>query len=105
MAALARVAAPDGREGRLAALGDADFVTNLHVNVLGNRDLLLTVGELVARGEPLTGARPAVLPGGTFSPLTLTAREARGILWGGVVAPSTILAAVALWLTHRRRFA
>ena len=105
VAALARIAAPDGREGRLAALGDADFVTNLHVNVLGNRDLLLTVGELVARGEPLTGARPAAPPGGTFSPLTLTAREARGILWGGVVAPSTILAAVALWLTRRRRFA
>jgi len=105
VAALARVGAPGGGEGRLVALGDSDFVTNLHVNVLGNRDLLLTVGELVARGEALTGARPAARPGGTFSPLTLTAREARGILWGGVVAPSALLAAVALWMTRRTRLA
>jgi len=105
VAALARVGAPDDREGRLAVLGDADFVTNLHVNVLGNRDLLLAVAGLVARGDPLTGARPPAPPGGTFSPLTLTAREARAILWGGVVAPSALLAAAALWMARRRRLA
>ena len=105
VAALARVGAPDDREGRLAVLGDADFVTNLHVNVLGNRDLLLAVAGLVARGDPLTGARPPAPPGGTFSPLTLTAREARGILWGGVVTPSALLAATALWMARRRRVA
>src|SRR5437867_3057415 len=56
VAALARIDGSDGREGRLAALGDADFVSNLHANVLGNRDLLLAVAGLVARGDALTGA-------------------------------------------------
>ena len=108
VAALARIGGAggsNGAEGRLAVVGDADFVTNLHVNVLGNRDLLLAVGGLVARGDALTGARPPAPPGGTFSPLTLTAREARAILWGAVVSPSALLAATALWMARRRRLA
>jgi hypothetical protein len=95
VAALARVPAAGGREGRLLVVGDADFVTNLHVNVLGNRDFLLLASGLLARSDPLAAARPAVSPGGTFSPLTLTAREARLVFWGAVVAPSALLAALA----------
>ena len=105
VAALARIEGSDGREGRLAALGDADFVSNLHANVLGNRDLLLAVAGLVARGDALTGARPPAPPGGTFSPLMLTVGEARAILWGGVVTPSALLATAALWMARRRRLA
>jgi gliding motility-associatede transport system auxiliary component len=105
VAVFARVTAPGGREGRLVVIGDADFVSNLHLNVLGNRDLLLTAAELVARADPLAASRPAAAPGGTFSPLTLTAREARLVFWGVVVAPTFALAAVALGLARRRRFA
>jgi ABC-type uncharacterized transport system involved in gliding motility auxiliary subunit len=91
-------------EGRLVVIGDADFVTNLHLNVLGNRDLLLTAAELVARADPLAAARPPAPPGGTFSPLTITAREARLVFWAVVVAPSATLAGLAL-LQARRRLA
>jgi ABC-type uncharacterized transport system involved in gliding motility auxiliary subunit len=105
VATFVRVPGAEGREGRLVAVGDADFVTNLHVNVLGNRDLLLITAELVARADALAAARPSAPPGGTFSPLTLTAREARIVFWGAVVAPSALLAAIALVMARRRRFA
>jgi ABC-type uncharacterized transport system involved in gliding motility auxiliary subunit len=92
-------------EGRLLAVGDSDFVTNLHVNVLGNRDLLLAAAGLVARAEALAAARPSAPPGGTFSPVTLTAREARLVFWAVVVAPAALLGMVALATARRRRFA
>src|SRR5207249_4171992 len=76
IATFTRVPVAGGREGRVVVIGDADFATNLHLGVLGNRDLLLTTAELVARADALAAARPAAAPGGTFSPLTLTAREA-----------------------------
>ena len=100
VAALARAGA-----GRLLVVGDADFVTNLHLNVLGNRDWLLAAAGLAAREEVLVAARPPGPPGGTFSALTLTAREARLVFWGAVVAPSALLAAAALATARRRRFA
>jgi hypothetical protein len=100
VAALART-----ERGALVVVGDADFVTNLHLNVLGNRDLLLTAAELAARADVLAAERPAAPPHGTFSPLTLTAHEARIVFWGAVVAPSAALAGVALAMGRRRRFA
>jgi len=105
IAAFARIDAPGGREGHLLAVGDADFVTNPHLDVLGNRDLLLAAASLTARAAPLTAARPPAPPGGTFSPLALTAREARAILWGTVLVPSALLAATALLLARRARLA
>jgi ABC-type uncharacterized transport system involved in gliding motility auxiliary subunit len=105
IAAFVRVPGARGREGRLVVIGDSDFVTNLHLNVLGNRDLLLTTAELVARADALAAARPPQPPGGTFSPLTLTAREAHLVFWGAVVGPSAALALVALAMARRRRFA
>jgi hypothetical protein len=105
VAALARTAGRDGREGRLGVVGDADFVTNLYGGVLGNRDLLLATAGLVARADTLAAARPPPPPGGVFSPLTLTAREARLVFWGAVVAPSALLAGVALAMARRRRWA
>ena len=107
VATFARVSVPgrEGTEGRLVVIGDSDFVTNLHLNVLGNRDLLLTTAELVARADALAAARPAAPIGGVFSPLTLTAREARLVFWGAVVAPSGLLALAALAMARRRRYA
>jgi gliding motility-associatede transport system auxiliary component len=104
VAAFVRVPSAHG-DGRVVVVGDSDFITNLHLNVLGNRDLLLTTAELVARADALAAARPAAQPGGTFSALTLTAREARAIFWGAVVLPSATLLLVALALARRRRFA
>ena len=42
---------PDGREGRLVAIGDSDFASNFQLGVLGNRDLLLVAAEVAARGD------------------------------------------------------
>jgi len=105
VATFTRVPAAGGREGRLVVIGDADFLTNAHLGVLGNRDLLLTAAELAGRADALAAARPAAVPGGTFSPLTLTAREARLVFWGVVVAPSALMAAGALATARRRRLA
>jgi hypothetical protein len=92
-------------QGRLVVVGDADFLSNLHLNVLGNRDLLLATAGLVARDETLAATRPAAPPGGTFSPLTLTAREAQLVFWGVVVAPGAALAGAGFLLARRRRLA
>src|SRR5262249_18628499 len=105
IATFTRVPAAGGREGRLLVIGDADFVTNLHLGVLGNRDLLLTPAGLGARAAAVPAPRPTTVAASTFSPLTLTAREARVIFWGVVVAPSALLAALALAMARRRRFA
>jgi ABC-type uncharacterized transport system involved in gliding motility auxiliary subunit len=102
VAALARSAAPGGREGRLVVVGDADFVTNLDLNLLGNRDLLLIAAELAAHTEVLAAPRPSAPPGGTFSPLALTAREARLVFWTTVVTPAALLAAMAAVMARRR---
>jgi gliding motility-associatede transport system auxiliary component len=104
VAAFAR-AGEDGHEGRLVAIGDADFVTNLHLNMLGNRDLLLATAGLVARARALAAARPAGPPGGTFSPLTLTDRQARLVFWLAVIAPTVVLGSIAFAMARRRRFA
>jgi hypothetical protein len=105
VAAFVAVDAPDGREGRLLVVGDADFATNLYTAVLGNRDLLLVTAGLAARDAPVAAARPATAPGGPFSPLALTDGEARLVFYGGVVAPTALLAATAALLARRRRFA
>jgi hypothetical protein len=104
VAALVRTVPPDGKTdgGVVAVIGDADFVTNLHAGVLGNRDLLLLTAELIARADPLGARRPATPPGGTFSPLSLTARDAQAIFWGAVVCPTLAMALVALLLARRR---
>ncbi len=101
VAALARV----GEAGRVVAVGDADFASNLHFGVLGNKDLLVTVAEVAARGEASGAARTPARPAGTFSPLALTAREARLVFWSVVVAPGVACAAMAALLARRRRWA
>jgi ABC-type uncharacterized transport system involved in gliding motility auxiliary subunit len=103
VAALARIAAPGGREGRIVVVGDADFVTNLDLNLLGNRDFLLVAAELAARADPLAAPRPPAPPGGTLSPLALTAREARLVFWTTVVAPTALLGAMAATMARRRQ--
>jgi hypothetical protein len=112
VAAVAFVTAPaggdgaaGGRQGTIGVVGDADFVTNLHLNVLGNRDLFLATAGLLGRADPLVAARPPGPQGGTFSSLTLTANQARVILWGGSFAPAIALGAVAALLARRRQTA
>lgn len=103
VAALARVPADDGLEGRVMAVGDADFVSNLHLGVLGNRDLLLLLAELTARDRAIAAPRRPPTPQGRFSALFLTAREAQLVFWLAVAGPGTAFALAAVAAARRRR--
>jgi ABC-type uncharacterized transport system involved in gliding motility auxiliary subunit len=103
IAALARVHGDDDREGRVVVVGDADFATNLHIGVLGNRDLLLAVAELAVRPDPYTASRPRAASLSTFSTLALTAREASRVLWLSAIVPGALAMAMALLMARRRR--
>jgi hypothetical protein len=103
VAALARVDAGGGREGRVVVVGDTDFATNLHVGVLGNRDFVLAVAELATRADAYTASRPPARSLSTFSSLALTAREARTVLWTASFLPALACAAVSLLVALRRR--
>ena len=100
---LVRVTATDDREGRLVVIGDADFATNLHIGVLGNRDLLLAAAELAVRPDPYTASRPRPPSLSTFSTLALTTREARLVLWVAAILPAILSSMVALVMARRRR--
>jgi hypothetical protein len=93
----------DGRTGDLAVIGDADFVTNLYVGLLGNRDFFLRIIDVLTRRE-LHGMLAPEEPGGTLSPLTLTARQGTIVFCTTVLAPPAlvILAAMAVALRRRR---
>ena len=101
---IARVTGDGQREGRLVAIGDAGFTSNLHLGVLGNRDLLLVAAEVAARDkDAMTAARRQPRGGGPFSSLFLTAREARMVFWAACGAPALLFATGALLVTLRRR--
>lgn len=91
----------DAPPGRLVVLGDADFMTNLHLGVLGNRDLLGLLASLTARDQLVTAPRRRPAAGGVFSGLALTAREARIVFWIAVAGP-TLLFALAGVVAVRR---
>jgi hypothetical protein len=103
VAALARLDAGNGREGRVVVVGDADFATNLHLGVLGNRDLLLATAELAVRPDAYTASRPRAGSTSTFSTLALSANEARLVLWTAALVPALLSAAMALAMAARRR--
>jgi ABC-type uncharacterized transport system involved in gliding motility auxiliary subunit len=103
VAALALVHGAGTPTGRVVVVGDADFATNLHVGVLGNRDFLVTAAELATRADAYTAARPPTRSTSTFSSLALTARQARTIFWLSTVAPAALAAAAALAMARRRR--
>jgi ABC-type uncharacterized transport system involved in gliding motility auxiliary subunit len=104
VAALARVAtAHGGRSGDVAVVGDADFVSNLYLGLLGNRDVFLALLDLLTRRE-LHGALRPVPPGGSLSPLTLTRRQERLVLWTTVILPpAMVLLGWGVVAARRRR--
>jgi ABC-type uncharacterized transport system involved in gliding motility auxiliary subunit len=90
-----------GQGGRVVVVGDADFATNLHLDLLGNRDLLAAVASLAARGTANAERRPGRPGDTTFSPLVLSAREMRLVLLVAAGLP-TLLFAAGGWLVWRR---
>ncbi len=104
VAAWARPARPGAlpATGGLVVIGDADFVSNLYLGVLGNRDLLLAAVNLLTRRE-MRGLMRDTQPGRMLSPLHLTAREGTIVLWTTVVLPPLAVSAAGFLAALRRR--
>lgn len=92
-----------GKKGRIVAYGTSAFMQNNYVNLAGNRDLFLNSVGWLAEEEHLIAIRPRQAK---FTPLVLTANQARLAFWGILVLPP--LAMISTWLVvflRRRRSA
>src|SRR5207253_110430 len=100
VATFTRVPAAGGREGRLVVIGDADFLTNAHLGVLGNRDLLLTAAELAGRADALAAVARVELAEGVRRTTALRAEhgwtDAAGRAWPDGAVTDLIAALGAL---------
>lgn len=98
-------ATPDGAPGQLMVFGDSDFATNFYLDLLGNRDLVLSAVAVLAEDPTLVAVRRKSQPGGTLSPISLTAAESRAVFWGGVVAMplAALLVGAAVGLRRLRQ--
>lgn len=108
MATIEKVLPGSGEKsgGRVAAFGDSDFASNFYLNLLGNRDLFMSMVAVLAEDEELVAVRsPPGLPSGTLSPVFLTAEQGRTIFWVSVAcAPATaVLLGVGVVYRRRRR--
>jgi ABC-type uncharacterized transport system involved in gliding motility auxiliary subunit len=91
------------KKGRIVAYGTSAFMQNTYVNLAGNRDLLLNSVSWLAEEEQLIAIRPRQAK---FTPLVLTANQARLAFWGILVLPP--LATIGTWVVvfiRRRRSA
>ncbi|MCI0484798.1 MAG: GldG family protein [candidate division NC10 bacterium] len=91
------------KKGRIVAYGTSAFMQNNYVNLAGNRDLFLNSVGWLAEEEHLIAIRPRQAK---FTPLVLTANQARLAFWGILVLPP--LAMIGTWLVvflRRRRSA
>jgi ABC-type uncharacterized transport system involved in gliding motility auxiliary subunit len=100
VAALARL--NDAPRGGVVVVGDADFVNNLYLGLLGNREFFLSTIGLLTRRE-LHGALRPTRPGGALSPLSLTARQTLAVFAATVAAPPALLLLVGLIAALWRR--
>lgn len=95
-------AAPDGG-GRMIVFGDSDFPSNLYLNLLGNKDLFMSSVGVLAEDEELIAVRRKGLPRSSLSPVSLTERQGRLILWNAVFVQPATFAVLGLLITWRRR--
>ncbi len=90
--------------GQMIVLGDADFPSNLYLNVLGNKDLILSCLGALAEDADLISVRRKTLPASSLSPLYLTAEQGRTIFWVAVVILPGTFALLGILITWRRRY-
>ena len=99
--------AADAVPGQLMVFGDADFATNFYLDILGNRDLILSAVAALAEDPALIAVRRKSEPeAGTLGSISLTAAQSRAVFWAAVVvAPAAMLligAAVGLRRLRQR---
>ena len=96
----------EGDAGRVVVIGDSDFATNGHIDLLGNRDLLLNSISWLTDEEALIAKRPRELAeiARPLSPLVLTERQAHLLFLALVVVQPmlVLLVGAAVVLTRRR---
>ena len=88
--------------GRVIAVGDSDFVTNAHLDTLGNRDFILALVGVLAEDPSMIGARQDRSQN-SERPLVLTASQTRTIFWIAVVVLPGLSALVGIVLALLRR--
>ena len=78
-------ASPTAPPGKLMVFGDSDFGTNFYLNVLGNKDLLMSSIAMLTDEPELIAVRRKGSPAGSLSPIMLTDWQGRVIFWIAVV--------------------
>jgi ABC-2 type transport system permease protein len=95
---------PEAPPGQLMVFGDSDFATNFYFNLLGNKDLILSSVAVLTEDPALVAVRHKQLPGGTISPISLTAAQSRTVFWLAVIlAPAVCVAAGSIVGLRRLR--
>lgn len=89
-----------GAKARLIVIGDSDLVTNLFINVQGNRDFFLNALAWLGEEESLIAIRPKE-PRNT--PVFLTAAQGHVILWVPVVVMPLAMVVAGVYAVVRRR--
>lgn len=88
------------RKGGIVAYGTSAFIKNTYLNLSGNRDLFLNSLSWLAEEEELIAIRPREAK---FTPLVLTATQARFAFWGAVVFPPLAIIGAGAAVALRRR--
>lgn len=98
-------AAPEAPAGQLMVFGDSDFATNFYLDLLGNRDLILSAIAVLSEDPALVAVRRKSQPGGTLSPISLTAAQTRTVFWSAVLATpgAALLIGAAVGLRRLRQ--
>lgn len=102
IAASALVPRADGEPGRVLVIGDADFASNLLLDYLGNRDLLLNAVNWLTGEERMLGSRPPrQIPG--VNQLFVSASQGERVFWLGAVAQPLVVLAIGIAVVGWRR--
>jgi ABC-type uncharacterized transport system involved in gliding motility auxiliary subunit len=91
--------------GRMIVFGDSDFVSNLYLHLLGNKDFFMSSIAVLAEEDELIAMRRRSMPRSSLSPISLTADQGRTIFWVAVVAqPASfaVLGTIIIWRRRRR---
>jgi ABC-type uncharacterized transport system involved in gliding motility auxiliary subunit len=90
--------------GEMIVFGDADFASNLYLNILGNKDLFMSSIAVLAEDQELVAMRRKSELPGPLSPIYLTAEQARRIYWvAAVIVPGAVTLAGVLVVWRRRQ--
>lgn len=94
---------PLSTRGQMIVFGDADFPSNLYLNLLGNKDLFMSSIGVLAEDPELVAVRRKGLPRSSLSPVSLTAEQGRLIFWVAVIVLPGICATLGTLITWRRQ--